>query len=75
MLNFLNKTLFQVLSILSLAAASSSAAVIDVLLEFHGSNCPPRLCERYQLSAMMAFLSWVLTAASSLFNLWCLASR
>uniref|UniRef100_A0ACD5WC76 Uncharacterized protein n=2 Tax=Avena sativa TaxID=4498 RepID=A0ACD5WC76_AVESA len=66
-----------VLSILSLAAASSSAAVIDVLLEFHGSHCPPtpRLCERYQLSAMMAFLAWVLTAASSLFNLWCLASR
>ncbi|KAM0860200.1 hypothetical protein ACQ4PT_046670 [Festuca glaucescens] len=64
-----------VLSILSLAAASSSAAAIDVLLEFHGSQCPPRLCERYQLSAMMAFLSWLLTAASSLFNLWCLASR
>lgn len=64
-----------VLSILSLAAASSSAAVIDVLLQFHGSQCTARLCERYQLSAMMAFLSWFLTAASSLFNLWDIASR
>lgn len=64
-----------VLSILSLAAASSSAAIIDLLLQFHGSHCAPRLCERYQLSAMMAFLSWLLTAASSLFNLWYIASR
>uniref|UniRef100_A0A0D3FPI5 CASP-like protein n=2 Tax=Oryza TaxID=4527 RepID=A0A0D3FPI5_9ORYZ len=67
--------LFQVLAILSLAAASSSAAVIDLLLQFHGSHCSPRFCGRYQLSAMMAFLSWFLTAASSLFNLWFIASR
>uniref|UniRef100_A0A0E0D7F0 CASP-like protein n=1 Tax=Oryza meridionalis TaxID=40149 RepID=A0A0E0D7F0_9ORYZ len=64
-----------VLAILSLAAASSSAAVIDLLLQFHGSHCSPRFCGRYQLSAMMAFLSWFLTAASSLFNLWFIASR
>ncbi|WVZ60684.1 hypothetical protein U9M48_010671 [Paspalum notatum var. saurae] len=64
-----------VLSILSFAAACSSAAVIDLLIEFHGSHCSPRFCGRYQLSAMMAFLSWFLTAASAIFNLWFMASR
>ncbi|RLN16139.1 CASP-like protein 5C1 [Panicum miliaceum] len=62
-----------VLSILSFAAACSSAAVID-LLQFHGSQCSPRFCGRYQLSAMMAFLSWFLTAASAIFNFWFVAS-
>ncbi|KAL6894159.1 hypothetical protein ACP4OV_008257 [Aristida adscensionis] len=64
-----------VLSILSFAAACSSAAVIDLLLQFHGAHCSPRFCGRYQLSAMMAFLSWILTAASAIFNLWFVASR
>ncbi|XP_039828405.1 CASP-like protein 5C1 isoform X1 [Panicum virgatum] len=63
-----------VLSILSFAAACSSAAVIDLLLQFHGSQCSPRFCGRYQLSAMMAFLSWFLTAASAIFNFWFVAS-
>ncbi|CAL4936157.1 unnamed protein product [Urochloa decumbens] len=63
-----------VLSVLSFAAACSSAAVIDLLLEFHGSQCSPRFCGRYQLSAMMAFLSWFLTAASAIFNFWFVAS-
>ncbi|KAF8641476.1 hypothetical protein HU200_067818 [Digitaria exilis] len=63
-----------VLSILAFAAACSSAAVIDLLLQFHGSQCSPRFCGRYQLSAMMAFLAWFLTAASALFNFWFVAS-
>ncbi|KAG0547435.1 hypothetical protein BDA96_01G080000 [Sorghum bicolor] len=63
------------LSIVSFAAACSSAAVIDLLLQFHGSHCSPRFCGRYQLSAMMAFLSWLLMAASAIFNLWFIASR
>nr|AGT16480.1 hypothetical protein SHCRBa_028_E10_R_40 [Saccharum hybrid cultivar R570] len=63
------------LSIVSFAAACSSAAVIDLLLQFHGSHCSPRFCGRYQLSAMMAFLSWFLMAASAIFNLWFIASR
>ncbi|XP_066366943.1 CASP-like protein 5C1 [Miscanthus floridulus] len=63
------------LSIVSFAAACSSAAVIDLLLQFHGSHCSPSFCGRYQLSAMMAFLSWFLMAASAIFNLWFIASR
>ncbi|CAN6292663.1 unnamed protein product [Urochloa humidicola] len=62
------------LAVLSFAAACSSAAVIDLLLQFHGSQCSPRSCGRYQLSAMMAFLSWFLTAASAIFNFWFVAS-
>ncbi|RZC87060.1 hypothetical protein C5167_041994 [Papaver somniferum] len=63
-----------VLSILALAAACSTAAVMDLLLQNDGSYCPPKFCSRYQFSAAMAFLSWILTAASSLFNLWVIPS-
>ncbi|ONM09773.1 CASP-like protein 12 [Zea mays] len=63
------------LSIVSFAAACSSAAVIDLLLQLHGSHSSPTFCGRYQLSAMMAFLSWLLMAASATFNLWFVASR
>eukprot|EP00262_Sarcandra_glabra_P016689 TRINITY_DN551_c0_g1_i1.p1 TRINITY_DN551_c0_g1~~TRINITY_DN551_c0_g1_i1.p1 ORF type:complete len:153 (-),score=15.25 TRINITY_DN551_c0_g1_i1:52-510(-) len=62
-----------VLSMLSLAAASATAAAIDLLLDLDGSYCPSKFCGRYQLSAAMAFLSWLLTASSSLSNLWLLA--
>ncbi|RWR74234.1 CASP-like protein 5C1 [Cinnamomum micranthum f. kanehirae] len=63
-----------VLSMLSLAAACSTAGVVDLLLDIDGSYCAPKLCGRYQLSAAMAFLSWFLTAISSFVNLWLLAS-
>ncbi|KAK1269873.1 CASP-like protein [Acorus gramineus] len=63
-----------VLALLSLAAASASASVVAILTSAGGSYCPPKFCGRYQLSAAMAFLSWFLTAASSLFNLWLVAS-
>lgn len=63
-----------VLSMLSLAAACATVGVIDLLLDIDRSYCSPNLCGRYQLSAAMAFLSWFLTSASSLFNLWLLAS-
>ncbi|KAK9286445.1 hypothetical protein L1049_014842 [Liquidambar formosana] len=63
-----------VLSILTLAAASSTASVVDLLLDAGGSNCPPKFCSRYQISAAMAFMSWFLSMASALFNLWLLPS-
>ncbi|XP_044509420.1 CASP-like protein 5C1 [Mangifera indica] len=63
-----------VLSILTLAAACSTASVVDLLLHADGAYCPPKLCSRYQISAAMAFLTWFLSSASSLFNLWLLPS-
>ncbi|KAF5448751.1 hypothetical protein F2P56_029256 [Juglans regia] len=63
-----------VLSILTLAAACSTVSVVDLLLHFNGSYCPPKLCSRYQISAAMAFLSWFMSLASALFNLWLLPS-
>lgn len=63
-----------VLSTLTLAAACSTASVVDLLLHSDGSYCPPKFCSRYQISAAMAFLSWFLSMASSLFNLWLLPS-
>ncbi|OAY29460.1 CASP-like protein 5C3 [Manihot esculenta] len=63
-----------VLSILILAAACSAASVVDLLLHSDGSFCPLKVCRRYQVSAAMAFLSWFLSMASSLFNLWLLPS-
>ncbi|KAL5562574.1 hypothetical protein UlMin_032321 [Ulmus minor] len=63
-----------VLSVLTLAAACSTASVVDLLVHADRSYCPPKLCSRYQLSAAMAFLSWFLSLASSLFNLWLLPS-
>jgi hypothetical protein len=65
---------WQVLSTLILAAACSTASVVDLLLHSNGSHCPPKICSRYQISAAMAFLSWFLSMASSLFNLWLLPS-
>ncbi|KAH7852653.1 hypothetical protein Vadar_027461 [Vaccinium darrowii] len=62
-----------VLSFLSLAAACSTASVTDVLIN-STSFCHSRMCSRYQLSAAMTFLSWFLSLASSLFNLWLLPS-
>ncbi|KAG6415009.1 hypothetical protein SASPL_122408 [Salvia splendens] len=61
-----------VLSFLTLAAASSTASLVDLLLKADVSFCPPRLCSRYQISAAMAFLSWFLLLVSSLFNIWLL---
>ncbi|CAI0458561.1 unnamed protein product [Linum tenue] len=64
----------QVLSFLSLAAACATASVTDLLVDAGGSFCPTKSCSRFQLSATMAFLSWFLSFASSLFNLWLLPS-
>ncbi|KAJ4827579.1 hypothetical protein Tsubulata_004808 [Turnera subulata] len=63
-----------VLSCLSLAAASATASVTDLLLDVGRSYCPAKQCSRYQLSAAMAFLSWFLSFSSCLFNLWLLPS-
>ncbi|XP_052203190.1 CASP-like protein 5C1 [Diospyros lotus] len=63
-----------VLSVLTLAAACSTAGVVDVLLKAGSSSCPTKLCSRYQISVGMAFLSWFLSLASALFNLWLLPS-
>lgn len=64
----------QVLSILTLAAACSTASVADLLVRAENPYCPPKFCSRYQISAAMAFLTWFLSMASSLFNLWLLPS-
>ncbi|KAJ3674380.1 hypothetical protein LUZ60_004996 [Juncus effusus] len=61
------------LSLLALASACATGGVVTLLLQSDG-YCSPGVCGRYQLSALMAFLSWALTAASSLFNLWSLSS-
>lgn len=63
-----------VLSFLSLAASCSTASVTNLLMASGGTFCNASICSRYQLSAAMAFLSWFLSSASSLFNLWLLAS-
>ncbi|KAI3675211.1 hypothetical protein L1987_84797 [Smallanthus sonchifolius] len=65
---------WQLLSTLALGAASSAASVVDVLLTADGSVCGPRICSRYLISTVFAFLSWFLSMASSLFNLWILPS-
>ncbi|XAR57853.1 hypothetical protein NMG60_11026137 [Bertholletia excelsa] len=62
-----------VLSFLSLAAACSTASVTNFLVS-STKLCIPKLCSRYQLSATITFLSWFLSLASSLFNLWLLPS-
>ncbi|GMH06453.1 hypothetical protein Nepgr_008293 [Nepenthes gracilis] len=63
-----------VLSFLSLAAASSTAGVAQLLLTPGSAAllCPLKHCNRYPLSAAMAFLSWFLLFASCLFNIWLL---
>ncbi|KAK8556800.1 hypothetical protein V6N12_003194 [Hibiscus sabdariffa] len=62
------------LSFLSLAAACSTASVTSLLVNASTSYCPSKLCSRFQFSATMAFLSWSLSFASTLFNLWLLPS-
>ncbi|KAI3830418.1 hypothetical protein MKX03_033530 [Papaver bracteatum] len=63
-----------VLSLLALAAACATAGVIDLLPQLKGSHYPSNLCSRYQISGIMAFLSWFHTTASALLNLWLLHS-
>ncbi|KAL3350672.1 hypothetical protein AABB24_023213 [Solanum stoloniferum] len=62
------------LSFLTLAAASSIAGIVDVLQRADETFCAAGLCSRYQISAGLAFLSWFLSMASSLSNLWFLSS-
>ncbi|XP_076889981.1 CASP-like protein 5C1 [Bidens hawaiensis] len=62
------------LSTLALGAACSAASVVEVLLTSGGSVCRPKICSRYLISTVFAFLSWFLSMASSLFNLWSLPS-
>ncbi|KAK8687243.1 hypothetical protein V6N13_145704 [Hibiscus sabdariffa] len=62
------------LSFLSLGAACSTASVTSLLADVESSYCPSKICSRYQLSAAMAFMSWFLSFASTLFNLWLLPS-
>ncbi|KNA09504.1 hypothetical protein SOVF_152830 isoform B [Spinacia oleracea] len=61
-----------VLSFLSLGAACSTASVAQVMMAEMVPPCPVKICSRYSISAAMAFLSWFLSFASSLFNLWIL---
>lgn len=59
-----------VLSILILAAASSTASIVDLLLRADDSFCPPKYCSRYLISALLAFFCWFFSVALSLLNLW-----
>ncbi|KAM0058043.1 putative casparian strip membrane protein [Helianthus debilis subsp. tardiflorus] len=64
-----------ILSFLSLAAACSTASVSDFMVTEAGASfCGGKMCNRYRLSAAMACLSWSLSLASALFNLWLLPS-
>lgn len=72
-LKFLNHEL-QALSVLTLAAACSTTSAVDLLSSTDGPYCPPKICNRYLISAVMAFLSWFLSVVSFLFNLWLLPS-
>ncbi|KAK1439827.1 hypothetical protein QVD17_05649 [Tagetes erecta] len=69
---------WQLLSTLALGAACSAASVVDVLLRADGSSsgslCVPSNCSRYLISSVFAFLTWFLSMASSLFNMWVLPS-
>lgn len=69
-----NRHTVQALSFLTLAAASSIAGIVDLLHRADVTFCPAGLCSRYQISASLAFLSWFLSTASSLSNLWLLPS-
>ncbi|KAK4742309.1 hypothetical protein SAY87_000310 [Trapa incisa] len=71
--NFMVTIIGLVLSFLTLAAASPTASVVDLLLPSE-DHCSVKLCSRYQISAIMAFMSWFFSLASSLFNLWLLPS-
>lgn len=74
-LNYKHINMFlQALSFLTLAAASSIAGIVDVLHRADETFCPAELCSRYQISAGLSFLSWFLSMASSLSNLWLLPS-
>ncbi|XP_030490256.2 CASP-like protein 5B2 isoform X1 [Cannabis sativa] len=65
-----------VTSILSLAAASSSAGVTVLYSkDLNYCNFPPHLpCLRYQISVALAFVSWFFLAVSSLVMFWLLGT-
>ncbi|KAH1224634.1 CASP-like protein 5C1 [Glycine soja] len=71
-----------VLSTLILAAACSTASVVDLLLNTHGSFCPPKLCSsieelnvepytgaKYILSPMKVMLSFIADTKNQQLNL------
>lgn len=58
---------------LSLAAACSTAGV-TVLFDNDLKFCAQTHCHRFQISAAMAFMSWVLIGLSSLVTFWLLAN-
>ncbi|XP_076919281.1 CASP-like protein 5C1 [Bidens hawaiensis] len=51
------------------SGACSAASVVEVMLTSGGSVCRPKICSRYLISTVFAFLSWFLSMVSSLFNL------
>ncbi|XP_047313404.1 CASP-like protein 5C1 [Impatiens glandulifera] len=65
-----------ILSMLTLAAAGSVASLTDFLIMSNSRFCHGEfnLCGRYKLSVAMTFLSWSLSLASCLLNLWFIAS-
>ncbi|CAN6173749.1 unnamed protein product [Urochloa humidicola] len=64
------------ISTLSMATASASAAVV-IYLERDSAFCtmyPQLSCSRYKLSVMLAFMAWSFVAASSASSFWLLPS-
>ncbi|KAJ8763294.1 hypothetical protein K2173_001432 [Erythroxylum novogranatense] len=63
-----------VTAILSLAAASATAGIIVLLThDLKGNHCLGD-CQQYQVSVVLAFLSWITIATSSLIMLWLVAA-
>ncbi|XP_057433638.1 CASP-like protein 5B3 isoform X1 [Lotus japonicus] len=64
-----------VTAILSLSAASASAAI--TVLYFHDvGHCHlGHECHKYQISVALAFMSWISTSISALIMLWLVASE
>lgn len=59
---------------LSLAAASASAGITVLYFRDVGSCNFGEECRKYQMSVTLAFLSWIMTATSSLIMFWLLAA-
>lgn len=69
----INSYIQQVTGTLSLAGASASAGVAVLYFSDLGGCKIPDECQKYMMSVVLAFLSWVTIAISSLIMLWLLA--
>ncbi|XAR48989.1 hypothetical protein NMG60_11031995 [Bertholletia excelsa] len=59
---------------LSLAAASASGGITVLYFSDYGHCSIGEACQKYQMSVVLAFLSWITISISSLIMLWLLAA-